>query len=103
MGCQVDHIISEKHRGPTTYENLAFACTFCNRNKGSDLATLDEAGQLVRLYQPRTDVWSDHFAFEGALIIAKSAIGAGTMRLLGFNDPARLQERRAMTVSLLPD
>ena len=30
LGCQVDHIISEKHGGPTTADNLAYACAFCN-------------------------------------------------------------------------
>ena len=33
FGCQVDHIISEKHGGPTEEGNLAYACSFCNRNK----------------------------------------------------------------------
>ena len=27
FGCQVDHIIAEKHGGATTLENLALACT----------------------------------------------------------------------------
>ena len=33
--CQIDHIISIKHGGQTVEDNLAFACQFCNRNKGS--------------------------------------------------------------------
>ena len=37
FGCQVDHIISEKHDGPTDESNLAYACLYCNRNKGSDI------------------------------------------------------------------
>ena len=37
-GCEVDHIVAEKHGGATTEENLAYACFFCNRNKGSDQA-----------------------------------------------------------------
>ena len=31
FGCEVDHIISEKHGGPTDAGNLAYACAFCNR------------------------------------------------------------------------
>ena len=34
-GCQVDHIISRKHGGPTEPANLAWACACCNNNKGS--------------------------------------------------------------------
>jgi 5-methylcytosine-specific restriction endonuclease McrA len=30
FGCEVDHIISRKHGGPTEPDNLAFACSFCN-------------------------------------------------------------------------
>jgi hypothetical protein len=29
FGCEVDHIISEKHGGATEAENLAYACAFC--------------------------------------------------------------------------
>ena len=42
-GCEIDHIISEKHGGLTVAANLALACFVCNRNKGSDVATLDPA------------------------------------------------------------
>jgi 5-methylcytosine-specific restriction endonuclease McrA len=31
VGLQVDHIISKKHGGKTTSQNLALACACCNR------------------------------------------------------------------------
>ncbi len=31
LGCQIEHVIAEKHRGPTVESNLAYACVFCNR------------------------------------------------------------------------
>lgn len=40
FGCQVDHIISEKHGGATEEHNLAYACSYCNRNKGSDIGSI---------------------------------------------------------------
>ena len=43
-----DHIIAEKHGGPTTAENLAWACFDCNRFKGSDIASLDPASGRLR-------------------------------------------------------
>ncbi|HKK79006.1 MAG TPA: HNH endonuclease signature motif containing protein, partial [Phaeodactylibacter sp.] len=54
---QVDHIISVKHGGITEIDNLALACTVCNRNKGSDLGTYidDKLEELVRFYNPRKD------------------------------------------------
>ncbi|HEX8921153.1 MAG TPA: HNH endonuclease signature motif containing protein, partial [Pyrinomonadaceae bacterium] len=42
FGCEVDHIISVKHGGATKAENLAYACAFCNRYKGSDIASISQ-------------------------------------------------------------
>jgi 5-methylcytosine-specific restriction endonuclease McrA len=45
---QIDHIISIKHGGGTSGDNLALACIFCNRQKGSDVGTILPAGTFVR-------------------------------------------------------
>jgi hypothetical protein len=93
-GCEVDHIISEKHGGPTTAENLAYSCMYCNRFKGSDIASIAAStGQIVRLFNPRTDRWDDHFAIDGAIIKPLSDIGEATVALLGFIRPERVEER----------
>jgi hypothetical protein len=97
LGCQVDHIISEKHGGPTGPANLAFACAWCNRAKGSDIASLTaRTKRLVRLFNPRTDRWSDHFQLVGSWIEWHTAVGEVTVRLLQLNDLHRLQEREAL-------
>jgi hypothetical protein len=98
-GCEVDHIISEKHGGRTHEDNLAYACPFCNRNKGSDIASLDpRTGDIVRLFNPRLDRWAEHFtlAEDGVTISPQTSIGEATARLLGVNDEARLVERRVL-------
>lgn len=97
LGCEVDHIISEKHGGETHESNLAFCCFYCNRYKGSDISTLDTKGKLTRLFHPRKDNWHDHFKFRGMQIIGLSSVGRATLKLLRLNDPARLEERAAMT------
>ena len=38
---EIDHIIAEKHGGPTEANNLALSCTLCNKYKGSDIASVD--------------------------------------------------------------
>ena len=98
FGCQVEHVIAEKHGGPTTARNLAYACVFCNQHKGSDIASLSELGQLTRLYNPRGDRWAEHFRIDqdGVTIGAVTEIGDVTARLLQFNDPDRLVEREAL-------
>jgi 5-methylcytosine-specific restriction endonuclease McrA len=56
-----DHITPLKHGGATTADNLALACFWCNRLKGSDLAALDpQTGQIKPLFNPRLHAWSDH-------------------------------------------
>ena len=98
FGCEIDHIISLKHSGPTEAMNLAYACSFCNRNKGSDIASLSEvAGELVRLFNPRIDLWSEHFRLEGSLIEPLTSIGEATARILKFNESERVLEREELT------
>jgi 5-methylcytosine-specific restriction endonuclease McrA len=64
FGGEIDHIISLKHRGQSISANLALACQPCNRNKESDLGSISEtSNQLVRFFNPRTDVWHEHRAF----------------------------------------
>lgn len=97
FGCEIEHVISEKHGGATASENLALACMTCNRHKGTDIASLCErSGYLCRLFNPRTDRWSDHFVVEGAVIRPLTDIGEVTAKLLGFNQPDRLIEREAL-------
>ncbi len=33
---EIDHVIAEKHGGPSDANNLALACALCNGFKGSD-------------------------------------------------------------------
>jgi len=91
---EVDHIIAQKHGGPTTLDNLALSCFSCNRHKGSNIAAIDpKTGVIVRLFNPRTDGWSDHFEVRGGWILGKTSIGTATVRLLNMNTPDRIRER----------
>jgi hypothetical protein len=96
FGCQVDHVISEKHGGQTEPENLAYACTFCNLHKGSDIASLASGEILTRFFNPRTDNWSDHFTLIGLRIQPHTPIGEVTERIFEFNSVDRLLEREAL-------
>lgn len=97
FGCEVDHIISVKHGGPTEVDNLAYACMFCNRQKGSDLGSiLRGVGEFCRFFNPRVNRWGVHFRLEGAVIQPQTNIGEVTVRILGFNHSDRLLERRTL-------
>jgi hypothetical protein len=85
---QLDHIIAEKHGGPTEEGNLAWACYYCNSFKGPNLAGwIAETGQIVRLFHPRTDVWSEHFLWEGPILRPRTLIGQATIQVLSINHP----------------
>jgi hypothetical protein len=91
---EVDHIYAEKHGGETNAANLCLSCNPCNRYKGSDLASIDPVnGEIVRLYHPRRDIWSEHFKLQEARIEPLTAQGRVTVKLLRLNDPERLEER----------
>src|ERR1700683_5700763 len=64
---QIDHIISVKHGGTAALENLAVACIFCNRHKGSDIGALMADGRLSRFFNPRADSCAEHFRLVGGL------------------------------------
>ena len=104
FGCEVDHIISEKHGGATEAENLAYACAFCNRAKGSDIGSIvPGTGRFVRFFNPRTDRWAEHFLLDGVTIVPLSEIGEVTARILDFNNSDRLLERQTIqTVGRYP-
>ncbi len=94
---QIDHIIAEKHSGETVGSNLALSCSICNKNKGSDIASIDpETGEVVRLYHPRKDRWENHFQIqtESGIIQPLTAIGRVTVRLLQINRAECLTERK---------
>ena len=97
---QVDHIVSLKHGGGSNFDNLALCCVFCNRYKGSDVAAVNaETGEIVRLFHPRLDRWTDHFRIYSAIIEPMTQQGEVTARLLRFNQAQRVAERAILQAS----
>lgn len=97
---QVDRVRADKHGGETIESNLAPACTHCNRHKGPNIAGFDvETGETVRLFNPRTDTWEQHFAADGPLLRGRTAIGRATVDVLRMNDPDQLLIRSALPLS----
>ncbi len=99
-----DHIIPTQHDGKTEADNLALACVRCNRRKGPNVGSFDpETGVLVPFYNPRLQVWQDHFRLEGAVIQPLTPQGRVTVKILRLNDAVRLEEReRLIAAGLYP-
>jgi hypothetical protein len=96
FGCEVEHIISLKHGGSSTPDNLAYACVFCNRHKGTDIGSISESGEFSRFFNPRRDRWAEHFQLSGVRIEPRTTIGEVTARILQFNHSDQIVEREAL-------
>lgn len=94
---QADHIISWKHGGITELINLAWACFPCNNIKGTDIGTMLLPDRtFVRLFNPREELWDEHFEMEQGVIYAKTKIGEATIKVLKLNEVDRIIERQAI-------
>ncbi len=89
-----DHLIARKHGGETVSANLALACFDCNRFKGPNIASLDPVtGELVALFNPRTQRWSEHFKLNAGRIVPLTPVGRATEKMLLLNLPGRVEAR----------
>lgn len=93
---EFDHLIPQSLGGLTTEDNLWLACSGCNDAKNNRLAVLDtESDQLVSLFNPRIQIWSEHFSWneEGDTIIGLTAVGRATVAALRLNRPLLVNAR----------
>ncbi|MCC7208889.1 MAG: HNH endonuclease [Anaerolineae bacterium] len=91
---QVDHIDPE---AGDTLDNLCLACWSCNNYKRQATTAEDpETAAQVPLYNPRTQDWADHFAWEyGATWVrGLTATGRATVMRLKMNRPTLVQARQ---------
>ncbi len=94
---QTDHIIAQKHEGPSSEDNLAFACLRCNACKGPNVAGVDPvSGEITPLFHPRQDEWNVHFEWHGAWLFGKTARARTTIHVLRINDIEVVQVRESM-------
>jgi hypothetical protein len=91
----VEHIVAKQHGGSDDPDNLALACHRCNLHKGPNLTGIDpQSRQVVPLFHPRRDRWSEHFVVKGARIEGVSETGRATVQVLAMNDARRLEVRQ---------
>lgn len=94
---ETDHIIAQKHQGPTELDNLAFACFLCNSAKGPNLSGIDPTTKrIVRLFHPRRDAWNQHFKWKGPILTGRTSIGRATIVVLEINTPQQVLLRRLL-------
>jgi hypothetical protein len=85
-----DHIIPRSKGGATSFENVCLACSACNEHKGGATLALDGVtGEVVPLFHPRAQRWSDHFAWsaDATFVEGLTATGRATLIALRMNHP----------------
>lgn len=90
----VDHIVPAMANGKTISENLALACVSCSLRKGARQQIKDlETGEAISFFNPRQQLWKEHFAWDGVQVIGLSALGRATVQSLDLNRPTMLAIR----------
>ena len=92
----VEHITPSSRKGGKSLENLALACQGCNNLKYNKVQAVDPTrGEWVPLYHPRTDRWTDHFAWSGDFrqMIGLTPTGRATVAELRLNREGLLNLR----------
>lgn len=94
----IDHIQPLTANGPTVPDNLALACVTCSLRKAARTKARDAVtGEMVPLFHPRRDGWSDHFRWgAGGKIAGRTPIGRATASALAMNRPAIVAIRRTL-------
>jgi len=100
----IDHVVPTKHGGDDTTSNLAFCCLRCNLYKGSNLSGIDPfSGQVTSLFDPRRQIWQQHFRWHGPVVAGVTPVGRTTVSVMQMNAPERVQLRATLNVEgLLP-
>ena len=89
MSMEFAHLIPQAAGGTTREANLWLACRRGNAFRGTETHARDPQGaEWVALFNPRQQVWIDHFAWseDGTEIIGKTPCGRATIAALKMNN-----------------
>jgi hypothetical protein len=94
---EVEHIIPPMRGGSHDDGNLALACRSCNVRKDVHTNSNDAVtGAVVGLFNPRQQLWQDHFSVDASTgtIEGRTPAGRATAARLSMNNPVQLEARR---------
>lgn len=83
-----EHILPISKGGLDNLSNLAWSCLGCNLYKATKTQVFDLlTGDLVPLYNPRTENWLTHFEWSEnfSVIVGKTPTGRATITCLKLN------------------
>lgn len=98
----MEHVIPIILGGNSTLANLALSCQTCNNHKYNKIEVFDEVTQqTISLFNPRKDVWTEHFQWSDDFkyILSITDIGRVTSKTLDLNRPSLLNFRYAVALA----
>ncbi len=98
----VDHIQPRHSGGETNLNNLAWACFGCNgRKQGRTKYRDPQLNQIVPLFNPRQQIWAEHFDWseDQIQVIGKTDCGRATIAALDLNRLGVTNLRRLLIAS----
>jgi hypothetical protein len=94
---EIDHIVPESAGGQTVSDNLCLACASCNSRKGYAQSAIDlQTNQAIPLFNPRTQIWRDHFQWNDnkTHLIGLTPTGRATIDKLQINRDVVVEARK---------
>jgi len=99
---EIEHIIPKAKGGTDEEDNLWLACRLCNGYKGIQSYAEDPVtGKRVKLFNPRKQKWSRHFAWseDGTQILGRTACGRATVIALQLNNIVSVTVRQQWVIA----
>lgn len=94
---EIEHVVPSAQGGTDEESNLWLACRFCNNFKSDAVDAVDPvSGLRIPLFDPRNQVWEDHFRWsdDGTLVVGITPTGRATVVQLQLNYPLAVTVRR---------
>src|ERR1700734_1299824 len=81
----IEHIVPISRGGTSELINLAWCCPSCNLSKSDRIEAFDpDEAAMVLLFNPRCDSWSEHFRWDGYVLVGRTSVGRATVIALNF-------------------
>jgi hypothetical protein len=96
---EIDHIMPQSLDGTDDEENLWLACPRCIGFKAAQIEAIDPlTHKLVRLFNPRQQVWREHLAWQdaGALIAGITPCGRASVAAFQLNFATSVELRKIL-------
>ena len=92
----IEHVVPRVKGGQSNSNNLALACPSCNLHKADRVSSQPSSSiTAVAFFNPRSEVWADHFEWDDYTLVGKTEVGRVTIQALDLNHERRIKIRQA--------